>query len=56
MSHGLPQGTVSDYFNASINVQRIVIDLGYFVSILLILNILKGTLVIELSIWSCVGW
>lgn len=40
---GLPQGTVNDYFEASINVQRIVIDLGYFVSILLILNILKGT-------------
>lgn len=42
VARGLPQGTVADYFNLSIDINRIIIDLGYFVSILLILNILKG--------------
>lgn len=42
VSRALPQGTAADYFEMSINLRRIFIDLGYFISLLLILNILKG--------------
>jgi hypothetical protein len=40
---GLPSGSLADYLEMSIDIPRVAIDLGYFVSILLILNILKGT-------------
>ena len=42
ISKGLPQGSATDYMVMSISYRRIAIDLGFFVSLMLILNILKG--------------
>lgn len=39
---GIPQSSVADYNEMSLDYDRIVIDLSFFVSMMLILNILKG--------------
>lgn len=48
VAKGLPQGTATDYMITSISIRRIILDLGFFISILLILNILKGKFDVDL--------
>lgn len=51
VAKGLPQGTATDYMITSISIRRIILDLGFFISILLILNILKGNVLCSVRLY-----